>query len=72
MMEAAAKTPAFELDGWRCEDFSGQTGHQVGRSVQRGDLQVCLTVGETDGSALATMPDRVLAWLMTGDALERE
>jgi hypothetical protein len=55
------------IDGWRCEDFSGQTGHVIGRSAQIGDLQVCLTVGETDGSALQVPPQSVLNWLLTGE-----
>jgi hypothetical protein len=63
-----AATRAVTLDGWSCEDFSGQTGHAIGRSAQFGDLQVCLTVGETDGSEPAEIPESVLRWLMTGHA----
>jgi len=63
-----AETCVVTLDGWSCEDFSSQTGHAVGRSAQFGDLQVCLTVGETDGSEPAAIPESVLRWLMTGDA----
>jgi hypothetical protein len=62
-----AATRVVTLDGWSCEDFSGQTGHAVGRSAQLGDLQVCLTVGEMDGSEPAEIPESVMGWLMRGE-----
>lgn len=64
--KTAGTAAAISIDGWRCEDFSGQTGHGIGRSAQLGDLQLCLTVGETDGSGLPGVPERVIRWLMMG------
>lgn len=65
--KTAGTGAAISIDGWRCEDFGGQTGHEIGRSAQLGDLQVCLTVGETDGSEAPGVPERVMRWLMMGD-----
>ena len=59
------------IEGWRLEDFSGKTGHAIGRSAQIGDLQVCLSVGETDGSEPRDIPSAVVRWLMTGELPER-
>lgn len=67
MNARTAATRVVTLDGWSCEDFSDQTGHAIGRSAQIGDLQVCLTVGETDGSEPEAIPGAVLRWLMTGE-----
>ena len=66
-LATAPVSAAIELDGWRCEDFTLRTGHAIGRSAQRGDLQLCLTAGETDGSEPAEIPAAVLRWLMTGE-----
>jgi hypothetical protein len=70
---AQSEPAPFEMDGWRCESFERKTGHSVGRSVQRGDLQLCLTVGTREPEELRqsqhdaqALPERVLAWLMTG------
>lgn len=68
---AATNTPTrspLVLEGWRCESFEQKTGHAVARSAQIGDLQVCLTVGETDGSEPQSIPEAVQRWLLTGEA----
>jgi hypothetical protein len=63
---APAEPKARLIDGWRCEDFSGQTGHAIGRSAQLGDLQVCVTAGgRTDAAQVP--PEDVLRWLTTGE-----
>ena len=58
----------LSLDGWRCESFEHQTGHAVGRSVKHNEtgLVLCLTVPETDGSCLPTIPASVMSWLLGG------
>ena len=64
--EPAATPAPIVLDGWRCVDFTGQTGHAVGRSAQLGDLQICVTCG--DGNVASRgVPMRVIAWLIGGD-----
>jgi hypothetical protein len=55
----------MEIDGWRCEDFSARTGHVIGRSAQRGDLQIYVTLGERE--AVQEPSVEVQRWLMTGE-----
>ncbi len=64
---SGAPDSPFTLSGWHCESFAAQTGHEVGRLVQLGNLQLCLTVGEMDGSEPREVPGAVLSWLMTGE-----
>ncbi len=69
----SAKTAGTNVvvDGWRLEEFSERLGLAIGRSAQIGDLQICLSAGETDGSEPREMPASVVRWLMTGELPER-
>lgn len=40
-----ARRARYEIDGWQLKDFSDKTGHAIGRTAQRGDLQLFLTAG---------------------------
>lgn len=61
-----ASSPSTVIDGWRCVDFTSQTGHVVGRSAQLGDLQIHVTSGEPLEGELPRLTERVLEWLLSG------
>ncbi len=61
-------TSAKLIDGWKADD-TNPFRHRVCRSIQLGDLQLVLTVGDRgDGGPQAfAVPPRTLAWLLTGE-----
>lgn len=65
--ENAARVAA--TDGWQFDD-SNPLGHRVCRSIQLGDLQLVLTIGEADdgGPTCFEVSPAALRWLLTGSA----